>query len=262
MEGDREVAAGGGDLRPRPGPDLGAVLVAGDVVHPVPAVLDAPVAAQQHEEVGRGCPLRRQAGDGVAGLALQLAGARVRLAASGAVQGGKRRGDGGEQRRLVRVDGQEVILVPGHHPATDVAPGAPGIAGDRPPHQRHPLQHRADGRQLLPLARARRLPEDGPWWAEAATRWAPGTASPWMPRSAFRRGRRMVAVAAATEDDPPWEEAPWEEVPVPIPPPRRPPPTLRPRRQRRQGRLQSQAMATTTEATTASPRAKRSSSFR
>ena len=70
---DGKVAERGHHLGSRPPADLGAVFVEGDVPHPVEAVLDRPVGADEGEEASRGRLGRRQAGHPVHGLAVRRA---------------------------------------------------------------------------------------------------------------------------------------------------------------------------------------------
>ena len=69
QERDGEIAEGRHHLRPGAAPDLGAVFVEGDIPHPVQAVLDGPVGADEGEEPGRRGLGRREAGHPVDGLA-------------------------------------------------------------------------------------------------------------------------------------------------------------------------------------------------
>jgi len=68
QEGDGEVAQRRHHLRARAAPDLGAVLVEGDVPHPVEPVLDGPMGADEREEARRRGLGRREARDPVDGL--------------------------------------------------------------------------------------------------------------------------------------------------------------------------------------------------
>ena len=69
QEGDRQVPEGGHHLGPSPAADLGAVLIERDIPHPVEAILNGPVGADERQEVGRGGLGRREARDAVDGLA-------------------------------------------------------------------------------------------------------------------------------------------------------------------------------------------------
>ena len=69
QERDGQITERGHHLRPGPPADLGAVFIEGDVPHPVEAVLDRPVGADEREEPGRGRLGGRQAGHAVDGLA-------------------------------------------------------------------------------------------------------------------------------------------------------------------------------------------------
>ena len=68
---------------PAPPADLGAIFVEGHIAHPVEAVLDRPVSADEREEPGRGRLGWWQAGHPVHGLAVRRA---CRELGDGAVQ--------------------------------------------------------------------------------------------------------------------------------------------------------------------------------
>jgi len=73
QERDGQVAERGHHLGPRPPADLGAIFIEGDVPHPVEAVLDRPVGADEREEPGRRGLGRGEAGHPVHGLAVRRA---------------------------------------------------------------------------------------------------------------------------------------------------------------------------------------------
>jgi hypothetical protein len=76
-QADREVAEAGHRLCGGALADLGTVLVECDVAHPVNFVLDAPVAAVQCQEAGRGSLVWRQAGDANDGLVAEWTAIQV-----------------------------------------------------------------------------------------------------------------------------------------------------------------------------------------
>ena len=64
-EADGEVTQGGHDFGDRAHTGLGAILVVGDVAHPMEAILDGPVAAEQAEEIRGGGAIGGKTGDTV-----------------------------------------------------------------------------------------------------------------------------------------------------------------------------------------------------
>ena len=108
------------------------------------------------------------------------------------IQGGKGRFGIGEQCGLVAVDREEVVATVGDDLLRDITLGQQGVRRDHPPRDRHPLQQRLRGGQLVPLPAARTCPTTVPdACAYAATRYVPGTVSDssarfgWLPRSTF-----------------------------------------------------------------------------